>query len=97
MKTLLKWLLLVLFSWILVQVADGTAAQARHGRRYVAPHPVHRAYRHAVPVRPVYPVYPGVNVVAPGVRVHVGTGVGVYAYPGVRVHVRPRYGVYYGW
>lgn len=96
MKTLCKWLFLVLFSWVILQIADGSQAQARHRRHYATPHQVRRAYRHAVPVYPAYPVYPGVHVAAPAVRVHVGTGVSVYA-PGVRVHVRPHHGVYYGW
>ncbi len=107
MRTLCKLFLMVAMCWMVLALMDSSTAQARHGR-HVAHHAVRHAYRHAY--RPAYgygvprhAVYPGVRVVTPRVRVHVGPAVGVVAYPAVPVYAAPVYvapvygGYYYGW
>ncbi len=102
MRTLLKYGLMVAMCWTVLGLVDGQSAQARHGHRVVrhayrhAYHPVYRPVHVHAAVRRAY--YPGVSVVAPRVRVHVGRTVGVYAYPAAPIYAAPVYGgFYYGW
>ncbi len=92
MKLFSKWLVLLVVGWAVLSFADGSNADAGWRRRAVR-----RAYVPAVRyyAPPRYVAYRhDVNVVAPGVRVHVGPGVHVDA-PGVSVYV-PSYG-YHGY
>lgn len=99
MKTICKWSCLCVVA-VLVSLAmnPGTAEAGRWRRAYIA-----QVVNPPVYVVPAYDpvIRPRVNVVAPGVRVHVGPGVRVLA-PGVRVQVGRGVrvnigGWYHGW
>lgn len=88
MNTFSKWLVLLVVGWVVLSFTDGSNVDAGWRRRAVRRTYV-PAVRYYAPPR--YAVYRHeVNVLAPGVRVHVGPGVYVNA-PGVSVYV-PSYG-----
>ncbi len=94
MKKLVKWLFvpaLVFVGLALIGPMDAEAARWRRHARWGG-----YGYAPYYHVAPLVVRAPGVRVVVPAPRVHVGVGPGIHVLaPGVGIHVGPVYRPYY--